>query len=149
MNQLFKTFGVLCCLLLSKNLSAKIMTDETYEDLEFFHLVSEMPYFGECTLPNNNEQTDCFKNAFAAFLKTNLVYPIVDAPLTAQVKVYVKFAVTEEGKVIGKKLVKSSKIEAYDNEALKVLDKLPLFVPGKNKGTLVKVVYLVAIDFEP
>lgn len=149
MKPFLKTFALVFCLSLSLNLSAQITTDETYEDLEFFHLVSEMPYFGECTLPNKNEETECFKKAFAAFLKKNLVYPKVDAPLKELVKVYVKFVVTEDGTVIGKKLVKSSGIVAYDQEALKVLDKLPVFVPGKEKGVPVKVVYLVAVDFNP
>lgn len=149
MKHLFKTLAFICCLLFSTEVSAQIMTDETYEDLEYFHLVSEMPYFGDCNLPNSNEETDCFKQAFANFLEKNLVYPKVDAPLSEQVRVYVKFVITEEGEVIAKKLVKSSGLVAYDQEALKVLDKLPVFVPGKNNGVPVKVLYLVAVDFNP
>jgi protein TonB len=149
MKPLLKRLALIFCLSVSLNLSAQTTMEETAEDLEFFHLVNEMPYFGECTLPNKNEETDCFKKAFATFLKSNLVYPKVAAPLKEQVKVYVKFVVTEEGNVIGKELVKSSGLAIYDQEALNVIAKLPTFTPGKEKGVPVKVLYLVAVDFNP
>lgn len=149
MKHLFKTLAFICCLLFSTEVSAQIMTEETYEGLEYFHLVSQMPYFGTCDLPNNNYQSDCFQNAFNNFLKTNLESPKNGTSLTEPVKVLVKFVVNEEGKVILKELVKSSGFPAYDKEALQVLDKLPVFTPGKEKGIEVKVLYLVAIDFEP
>jgi protein TonB len=149
MRQLFKTLTLVIALNLSWNLSAQIMTEETYADLEFFHLVSEMPYFGTCDLPNKNGQTDCFQNAFKNFVKANLVYPKTGKALKEQVKVYVKFVVNEEGEIILKELLKSSGLIAFDQEALAVLDKLPIFTPGKEKGILVKVLYLAVVDFNP
>lgn len=110
---------------------------------DLFTLVEEMPYFGEC---QTGEQ-DCFKKNFFPFVESHLIYPFERPKGLEKIRTYMKFVVQANGTIRDVSVAKTSGYDAYDAAAIKVINKLPEFVPGKQKGKAVDVQYLVPIDF--
>lgn len=63
-----------------------------------------------------------------------------------QGKVYVSFVVDEKGKVADVKIARSVD-SSLDKEAVRVVESLKTWKPGKEKGKEVKVAYTVPINF--
>ena len=82
--------------------------------------------------------------ALLDFLKKNLRSP--GGIEGEEVSVKVKFVVNYDGKLGGFDVVKSGGI-AFDNEVLRVLKKMPLWIPGKSNGENVSVYYVVPVKF--
>jgi len=83
--------------------------------------------------------------ALLAFLKENLHSP-GDVEEGEDVSVRIKFVVNYNGKLESFQVIKSGG-EAFDNEVLRVLKKMPLWIPGKSNGENVSVYYLVPVKF--
>ena len=83
-------------------------------------------------------------NALLDYLKKNLRSP--QDIEGEEVSVKVKFVVNYNGKLESFDVIKSGGI-AFDNEVLRVLKKMPLWIPGKSKGENVSVYYLVPVKF--
>jgi len=83
--------------------------------------------------------------ALLTFLKKNLRSP-EDIAEGNEVSVKVKFIVNYNGKLEGFDVVQSGG-SVFDNEVLRVLKKMPLWIPGKSKGQNVSVYYIVPVKF--
>lgn len=108
-------------------------SDEKLDD-PVFYFVDEMPEFprGEVSLRQ--------------VIANNIKYPLDAMKDSIQGKVYVTFIVSKDG------LVKDSRIargvhHLLDKEALRVVDGLPQWVPGRQRGTEVNVSYTLPINF--
>lgn len=71
------------------------------------------------------------------FLSTHLKYPKNAVKAETQGTVIIEFIVEKDGKVSNAKVVKSVE-ESLDNEALRVVNKMPLWAPAVYGGRLVK-----------
>lgn len=80
------------------------------------------------------------------FLTQNIKYPATALSNKEQGRVIVQFVVTKEGKICDAKVVRSISPE-LDKEALRAIDMMPLWKPGKQKGKPVNVKYTVPIAF--
>ncbi|EGK01418.1 energy transducer TonB [Dysgonomonas gadei] len=78
------------------------------------------------------------------FLRDNLKW--VDDGTDFQGRVVIRFIVTKEGKIV-KPVVIRSLSSATDKEALRVINLMPDWIPGKHKGELVNVYYTIPIVF--
>lgn len=84
-------------------------------------------------------------NALLSFLKKNLRAPeTIDQGEDVSVKI--KFVVNYNGKLEGFDVVKSGG-GIFDNEVIRVLKKMPLWIPGKTNGENVSVYYVVPVTF--
>ena len=83
-------------------------------------------------------------NALLDFLKRNLRSP--EDIEGEEVSVKVKFVVNYDGKLESFDVIKSGGT-AFDNEVLRVLKKMPLWIPGKSNGENVSVYYVVPVKF--
>ena len=101
---------------------------------EVFFICDEMPEFpgGETTLRN--------------LLAGMVDYPKVAKEQGIQGKVYVTFLVGKDGKVKDAKIARGVD-PSLDNEALRVINELPRWKPGKANGEPVSVSYTVPINF--
>ena len=113
------------------------------EQDDIFTIVEEMPYFGTCS----DTTEHCFKSNFFPYVEANLKYPESYPEGIEKIRTYMKFVVNKSGGVEGVEIAKSSTYPSYDAAALEVINNLPVFVPGKQKGKPVSVQYLVPIDF--
>lgn len=86
-------------------------------------------------------------NALKKFLERNLVNP-TEMEQGEMVAVHVKFVVGYDGKLQKFTVVKDGG-DIFNNEVIRVLKKMPQWVPGKSKGQNVAVYFTIPIKFVP
>lgn len=84
--------------------------------------------------------------AMYKFLSETLVYPVVAQENNIQGRVIVQFVVDEKGKILDPRVVRSID-PSLDEEALRVINAMPTWNPGKHKGKPVKARYTIPIAF--
>lgn len=101
---------------------------------EIFFIVEDMPEFpgGEMAL--------------RTFIANNIEYPAIAQENGIQGRVYVTFVVTKDGSVANAKIARGVD-PILDKEALRVVNSLPKWQPGKQRGQEVNVSYTVPINF--
>jgi len=113
----------------------EVEEDEEEAAPEIFVIVEQMPEFPGGEL------------ALRKFIAKNVNYPAIARESDIQGKVFVRFEVTKTGSVDKVSVVRGVD-EILDNEAIKVVKKLPKFKPGKQRGKNVSVWYTVPINFK-
>lgn len=84
--------------------------------------------------------------ALQNFLRRNLRTPDeLESGQSASVKI--KFVVSHDGEMYGYEVIKSAG-NAFDNEVVRVLKKMPKWNPGRYKGQSVSVYYVIPVKFE-
>ncbi|WP_299578330.1 energy transducer TonB [uncultured Sunxiuqinia sp.] len=104
------------------------------EEEQVFYIVEEMPEFPGGEL------------ALRKYIADAIKYPVVAQENGVQGKVYVSFVVGKDGRVTDAKIIRSVD-PALDKEALRVVNSLPIWKPGKQRGEPVKVAFSVPISF--
>ncbi|GHB80729.1 energy transducer TonB [Persicitalea jodogahamensis] len=85
--------------------------------------------------------------AFANFLQKNLKYPRAAAQAGIQGKVFVEFTVSTDGKIEKAKTIKGIGF-GCDEEAIRVVNMMPDWLPGKQSGVPVRVRFTLPIAFQ-
>jgi len=80
-----------------------------------------------------------------AFINNNLTYPAGDFDFEA--RVYVAFIVEPDGSISNKCIIRGSE-ELINTEALRLIDKMPKWKPGKCNDIAVPVRYIIPIRFK-
>lgn len=104
------------------------------EESQIFFIVEEMPEF-----PGG-------ENALRSYIAKSIKYPIIAQENGIQGKVYVSFVVDKDGGISDAKIVRNVD-PSLDKEALRVINSLPKWKPGKQRGKPVRVAYTVPISF--
>jgi protein TonB len=105
------------------------------EEAEIFHIVEDMPQF-----PGGDIE-------LRKYIATKVVYPQIARETGIEGKVYVSFVVNSKGAVTKVQLVRGVD-PLLDKEALKVIEGLPKWTPGKQRGKPVNVSFTVPITFK-
>lgn len=82
--------------------------------------------------------------ALRKFLKNNLQNPDVD--INENVTVKVRFVVGVDGHLKGFEIIENGG-EAFNNEVIRVLKKMPQWIPGKSRGQNVSVYFTLPVIF--
>lgn len=108
--------------------------DEEVDDAQVFMVVEQMPSF-----PGGDA-------ALMKFLRDNVKYPHIAQEHGIQGRVYVSFVVSKDGSIrdVG---VARSVDPALDNEAIRVVQAMPKWEPGKQRGKAVNVKYMLPVNF--
>jgi protein TonB len=85
-------------------------------------------------------------NAMEAFIRKNLVYPIELQKAGIQGKVYMQFIVERDGSLTSIQVRRGADPQ-LDAEAIKVIEKMPNWIPGSMRGKLVRVKQTIPIVF--
>lgn len=105
----------------------------------------------DVTIPTENPEIEPSYpggiNALRKFLERNLVNP-TSMEEGEMVAVNVKFVVGYDGKLQQFTVVKDGG-EIFNNEVIRVLKKMPQWVPGKSRGQSVAVYFTIPIKFVP
>ena len=80
------------------------------------------------------------------YLGKELRYPMIMREMNIQGKIYVQFVVSKSGKVTNVKIARGLH-PAGDEEAIRVVEKMPNWIPGKQNGVPVSVNYILPITF--
>lgn len=81
------------------------------------------------------------------FIQKSVKYPEVAKENGIQGKVFVQFVINGRGKVEQVKVVRGVD-PSLDKEAVRIIEALPAWQPGKQRGKPVKVSYTVPINFK-
>ncbi|MDX9883908.1 MAG: energy transducer TonB [Prolixibacteraceae bacterium] len=111
-----------------------VQKEEEEEEAQVFFIVEEMPEFPGGEL------------ALRKFIAQSIKYPVIAQENGIQGKVYVNFVVDKDGSVTNAKIARGVD-PSLDKEALRVVNSLPKWKPGKQRGKAVKVSYTVPINF--
>ena len=108
--------------------------EEEVEEQQIFQVVEEMPEF-----PGG--MGECMK-----FLGKNIKYPTISQENGVQGRVIVQFVVNRDGSIVDPVVVRG--VDPYlDKEALRVIQMMPKWKPGKQRGKAVRVEYTVPVMF--
>ncbi|WP_163326113.1 energy transducer TonB [Draconibacterium mangrovi] len=108
--------------------------EEEEEEAQVFFIVEDMPEFPGGDL------------ALRKYIANAIKYPVIAQENGIQGKVYVTFVVSKTGKVTDAKIARGVD-PSLDKEALRVVNALPAWKPGKQRGKPVNVSYTVPINF--
>lgn len=84
--------------------------------------------------------------ALFEYLSKNIKFPKSKENEDVKVRVVTTFTVEMDGSITDAKIVRSQG-EAFDNEALRVINGMPKWIPGMQNGKAVRVKYLLPITF--
>lgn len=105
-----------------------------------------MPVLKTCaSLDDRTERETCTNQGMMEHVMENLVYPKVAEDKGIEGTVFIQFVVTEKGSIGSVEMVRGP--ETFEKSAVTVIESLPLFMPGTNKGKAVKVQYVLPIRF--
>jgi protein TonB len=109
--------------------------EEEEEEAQVFFIVEDMPEFpgGEMAL--------------RTYIANAIKYPVIAQENGIQGKVYVTFVVGKDGSVSNASIARGVD-PSIDKEALRVINSLPKWKPGKQRGKPVNVSYTVPINFQ-
>lgn len=84
--------------------------------------------------------------ALFEYLSKNIKFPKSKENEDVKVRVVTTFTVEKDGSITDAKIVRSQG-EAFDNEALRVINGMPKWIPGTQNGKAVRVKYTLPITF--
>lgn len=109
------------------------VTEEDYDQLTF-NVVEKMPEF------------EGGMEKMMEFLRANISYPEEAKKSGAQGRVIVQFVVEKDGSIVEPKVVKSVSPE-LDAAALRVVQSMPKWKPGEQRGEKVRVQFTLPVSF--
>jgi len=86
------------------------------------------------------------ESALYAFLKANLQYPTIPREVGIDGIVYTEFIVEKDGSISSIKILRSPH-EALSAEAMRVIQAMPKWIPGKQRTVPVRVRLTLPIKF--
>jgi TonB family protein len=115
-----------------------------------FNKVDQIPIFENCKNEKKDIQRDCVINFINAHIEKNLKYPKETKKANVESKVFCTFIIDEEGKITitEAKGKPTSFKKAFENEAIRVLNLLPKFIPAKHNNQVVKVQAQYEVEFK-
>ena len=88
-------------------------------------------------------------DAMMQFMKSQLIYPIIEKEAGIEGVVYLKIIVNEDGTISHPTILRGiSGYPNFDKEALRVIGLMPLWIPGENGGKRVPVEYNLPFKFK-
>mgnify|MGYP003412864597 FL=1 len=107
---------------------------EGNDEGQIFEVVEQNPAF-----PGGDE-------ALMEYLKKNLKYPSVAQDNGIQGRVIVQFVVNKDGSIVDPKVIRSVD-PSLDKEAMRVVQAMPKWTPGRQRGKTVRVRFTLPVTF--
>lgn len=123
----------------------------TAEDIDEevpFAFIEDVPVFPGCEGVAKNKRLDCFMEQMAKHIKKNQQYPERAMEDGIQGRVSVLFVIDKDGGISNVQVRGPKGGELLEKEAKRVIEKLPKFKPGMQRGKPVKVKYSQPITFK-
>lgn len=114
--------------------SNMVFEEETRDEGEVFMIVEEMPEF-----PGGTE-------ALQKYLAQSVRFPVIAQENGIQGRVYIQFVINQNGEVTNATILRGVD-PSLDREALRVVEAMPKWKPGKQRNRPVRVSYTVPINF--
>lgn len=109
-----------------------------------FAVVDEVPEFPGCE--NEGDKRDCFNTMIQTHISKNFKYPFEAQEKGIQGRVSVLFTISKTGEITGVRT--RGPHELLENEAKRIINRLPVMKPGVHKGEAVNVPFSIPIQFK-
>ena len=130
--------------------AVKVQEDKALEE------ASSMPMAKDTAETKSGKEFPCIPETFPQFpgghialfeyLSKNIKFPKSKENEDVKVRVVTTFTVEKDGSITDAKIVRSQG-KAFDNEALRVINGMPKWIPGTQNGKAVRVKYTLPITF--
>jgi len=112
-----------------------IFVEEEVEEEKIFDVVEEQPEFPGGTA------------ALMKYFKDNIKYPRVSRDNNSQGKSFVRFTVNTDGSIQDVEVIRTSGDIYLDKEAIRVIEAMPKWKPGRQLGKAVRVKFVLPVNF--
>ncbi len=118
-------------------------------DNEIFKIVEQMPMFPGC----ENQALDkdamkaCAEKKMLEYIYGNVKYPAIARENGVEGKAIVAFVVERDGSITDAKVVRGP-AAGLSEEALRVVNTFPTWIPGKQRGKPVRVSFVLPVQFK-
>jgi protein TonB len=110
-----------------------------------FAVIEDVPIFPGCERVKKSERRNCFQEKMNKHIRKNFRYPEIAQEMGIQGRVYVNFIIAKDGKITNIRMRGPDK--NLENEAQRIIAKLPSMTPGKQRGRPVRVPFSIPITF--
>lgn len=133
-------------LLLFGCIQANAQNPTSTDQEPLFVAVEKPPRFQGCTEEAEADAHACSNKNLITFLSEKIVYPKKAKNKGIQGKVIVSFVIEKDGSVSTTKVLRGVH-KSLDNEAMRVVNEMPKWTPGTQRGKAVRVQYTLPIIF--
>ncbi|MDA0569226.1 MAG: energy transducer TonB [Bacteroidetes bacterium] len=123
-----------------------IEEDDDVADDTPFMIVENMPALAQCKTMRGDERHQCTQMEIIKYVSKNTTYPPIAKDAGIQGTVFVYFVVGKDGIVKDVKVLREVD-SRLDKEAKRVVESLPRFDPGSQRGKNVSVQYTIPVKF--
>ncbi len=115
---------------------------------EIFRIVEDMPRFPGCEEEEDiRERKDCSTKKQLKYVYGELKYPTEAKKNGIEGTVVVTYVVEKDGSITGAKIIRDVEMGCGD-EALRIVNTMPNWIPGKQRGKAVRVQFNLPIRFQ-
>ena len=120
--------------------------EEVSDEVLSFAVVESVPIFPGCEDAKTNEEKKlCFQQQILRFVGNNFKFPEMARQMGIQGKVYVNFVIEKNGSISNVEVVRGVD-PLLDDEAVRVVKKLPKVTPAKQRGKPVRMSFTLPIN---
>ena len=123
-----------------------IVVEDDFEDIDVpFAVIEDVPIFPGCERVAKSERRTCFQDQMNKHIRKNFRYPDIAQEMGIQGRVYVNFIISKDGSITNIRMRGPDK--NLENEAARIIGRLPTMTPGKQRGRAVRVPFSIPITF--
>jgi len=124
----------------------EIEVEEEFDDIDVpFAVIEDVPIFPGCESVSKSERRNCFQDKINQHIRRNFRYPEIAQEMGIQGRVYVNFIIDKDGSITNIRMRGPDK--NLENEAQRIISRLPQMTPGKQRGRAVRVPFSIPITF--
>ena len=124
----------------------EIEVEEEFEDIDVpFAVIEDVPVFPGCESVAKSQRRACFQEQMNKHIRKNFRYPDIAQEMGIQGRVYVNFIIAKDGSITNIRMRGPDK--NLENEAARIIGRLPKMTPGKQRGRAVRVPFSIPITF--
>jgi protein TonB len=124
----------------------EIEVEEEFEDIDGpFAVIEDVPIFPGCESVAKSQRRACFQEQMNKHIRRNFRYPEIAQEMGIQGRVYVNFIIAKDGSITNIRMRGPDK--NLENEAQRIISRLPQMTPGKQRGRAVRVPFSIPITF--
>ena len=124
----------------------EIEVEDEFDDIDVpFAVIEDVPIFPGCESVAKSERRACFQDKINQHIRRNFRYPEIAQEMGIQGRVYVNFIIAKDGSITNIRMRGPDK--NLENEAQRIISRLPQMTPGKQRGRPVRVPFSIPITF--
>ncbi|MBC8399247.1 MAG: energy transducer TonB [Flavobacteriales bacterium] len=123
-----------------------IVVEDDFDDIDVpFAVIEDVPIFPGCESVAKSQRRACFQEQMNKHIRNNFRYPDIAQEMGIQGRVYVNFIISKDGTITNIRMRGPDK--NLENEAARIIGRLPKMTPGRQRGRAVRVPFSIPITF--